>query len=107
MAATPTKPLFVEEVTDDLQYLNIDTPCGKKQANSRLQGRVKGKVLFSSISGIANTKWTDEELQSLTSFLMLYTDGQSWVAHKDDNFWNQAGVFIQQQLKTSHCRTGV
>jgi len=38
---------------------------------------------------------------------MLHTDGKSWVAHKDDKFWSQAGIFIQQQLKISHCRTGV
>ena len=51
-------------------------------------------------------KWTDEEFQALISFLMLYTDGNSWPSHKDENFWDKAGAFIQQQLQTNHCRTG-
>jgi len=38
---------------------------------------------------------------------MLHTDGKSGVAHKDDKFWSQAGIFIQQQLNTSHYCTGV
>lgn len=96
--ATPTRS--VQEVTDGLTSLNIDTPCTKKSsAASKLQGRVKGKVLFPPASQSQITKWSDEELQALTTFLMLYTDGKSWVAHKDDKFWNQAGVFIQQRLK--------
>ena len=103
--AAPTRS--VQKMTDILSSLNIDTPCAKKSsATSKLHGRVKGKVLFPPVSQGQTTKWSDEELQALTAFLMLYTDGKSWVAHKDDKFWNQAGVFIQQQLKTSHCRTG-
>ena len=59
--ATPTKNRLVKEVTDELQYLNIDTPCGKrKQTNSRLQGRVKGKILFYPDSKVASTKWNNE-----------------------------------------------
>ena len=68
---------------------------------------MKGKILFPPVSEVASTKWGDEELQTATSFLMLHTDGKLWVAHKDDKFWSQAGVFMQQQLKTSHCHTGV
>jgi len=37
---------------------------------------------------------------------MLYTDGNSWPSHKDENFWDKAGAFIQQQLQTDHCRAG-
>ena len=104
---TPTASNSVQEVTDVLSSLNIDTPCAKNTSSiSRLQGRVKGKILFPPPSQGQMTRWSDEELQALTAFLMLYTDGKSWVAHKDDKFWNQAGVFIQQQLKTSYCRTG-
>lgn len=29
----------------------------------------------------------------LTCFIMLYTDGKAWVAHKDSHFWDQAGLF--------------
>ena len=37
----------VQEMTDVLSSLNIDTPCAKKSsAASELQRRVKGKVLF-------------------------------------------------------------
>ena len=47
-------------------------------------------------------KWSNKEFKELISFLILYTDGKSWMAHKDSKFWDQAGIFIQQQLKTNH-----
>ena len=50
--------------------------------------------------------WTDAELRCLTLFLVLHTDGKTWVAHKNFRFWDQAGVFIQQLLHTAYCRSG-
>jgi len=59
---TLTKHSFVQEVMDDLHNLNIGTPCiKKKQATSRLRGRVKGKILFLLVSEPASTKWSDDE----------------------------------------------
>ncbi len=50
--------------------------------------------------------WSVDEEQSLVSFLMLYTAGDTWVAHKNMFFWLSAGKFIQQKTKTFHCRSG-
>ena len=50
--------------------------------------------------------WTDQEIYSLVLFLMLCTDGKSWVAHKDMKFWEDAGTFVKQHSHSSYCRTG-
>ena len=50
--------------------------------------------------------WVEEEVKCLIDFLLLYTDGKSWVSHKDAAFWNQAGIYIQQQAKMPYCRSG-
>lgn len=52
-------------------------------------------------------KWTEAELKCLTEFIMLYTEGTTWISHKNMNFWNQAAVYIQQLLQTFHRRTGI
>ena len=75
---------------------------------------MRGKVLFPTTAEAGTTverkdhrvKWSDEEFKALVAFLMLYTDGTYRVAHTDAKFWNRAGLFIQQQLKTVHCRSG-
>ncbi len=51
-------------------------------------------------------EWTDGEREKLTEFLLLYTEGKSWVLHKDMHFWESCGKFIQQFTLTSHCRSG-
>ena len=67
----------VQEMTDVPSSLNIDTPCAKKSsATSELQRRVKVKVLFPPASQSLVTKWSNKELQTLTAFIMLYTDGK-------------------------------
>ena len=50
--------------------------------------------------------WSDKELLFLVQFLMLFTDGKTWVAHKEKKFWDDAGSFIHQQSHTCHCCTG-
>jgi len=106
LEAMPTRCSSVKKITDVFSSLSIDTPC-KSLSTTRLRGRVKGKTLFpATASQGQSTKWSDEELQALTSFFMLYIDGKFWVAHKDYKFWCQAGIFIQQQVKTNHCHTG-
>jgi len=109
--AAPKMPDTVHEVAKELSSLSFGTPK-KEAATSRLRGRVRGKVLFPVESGATaerkdhRVKWSDEEFKSLVAFLMLYTDGTYWVAHSDAKFWDQADLFIQQQLKTVHCRSG-
>ena len=52
------------------------------------------------------TMWSEAELKQLTLFLLLHTDGKTWISHKNYKFWDSAGEFIQQILHTSHCRSG-
>ena len=86
-----------------------DTPKSRPGPKVGITGKkVKGKILFQSEGPKDQPKWSDEELRMLTCFIMLYTDGKAWVAHKDSQFWDQVGLFIQQQLHTSnrHSRVG-
>jgi hypothetical protein len=50
--------------------------------------------------------WSEEECGVLVEFLMLMTDGKDWPIHKQMPFWEHAGQFVQQQLRTTHLRTG-
>ena len=50
--------------------------------------------------------WTLDETKYLIYFLMLHTDGKSWVVHKDYHFWDEAGAFIQLRVHSPHKRSG-
>ena len=52
--------------------------------------------------------WTAEE-QALVTFILLYTDGKKWVsrASKGDQFWKNAGAYIQSQVHSEFVRTGI
>ena len=41
--------------------------------------------------------WSTKEVRILISFIMLDTDGKSWVTHRDALFWTKASVCVQQQ----------
>lgn len=51
--------------------------------------------------------WSVEETKSLVLFIMLYSDGKAWMTHKDFNFWNEAGGFIQRRVHTPYKRSGI
>ena len=99
----------LQEATSALNRLHVvDSPKSRVICSdgnrSRLNTEAKPRVLFCKKQ--ENVSWSDDELYSLVLFMMSNTDGKTWVAHKDHKFWSDAGVFIQQQLHTSHCRTG-
>jgi len=50
--------------------------------------------------------WTDVEVGALSVFISQENDGLVRVACKELEFWDRAAVFIQQQAKTVHRRTG-
>ena len=103
--------MAVDQLTVSVRRLGIvDTP--KSSRRKGVQPQLTGRVLFKEEQeSLKSTRtlpeWSDEEFEALCSFLMLYTDGKSWPAHKDYRFWNQAGLFIQQRSRTSHCRSGM
>jgi len=47
-----------------------------------------------------------EEMYALIQFLMFHTDGKTWVTHKDEKFWDDAGGFVQCYSQSVHCRSG-
>lgn len=116
IVSTPTghvSSINMEELSGTMRSVSLEeTPKSRRPQSSRVPMRLGGKVLFRDVS--PGTKestsrlpnWAEEEVKCLIGFLMLYTDGQSWVAHKDSVFWGQAGVYIQQQAKTLYCRSG-
>ena len=84
-----------------IYYLWLKCSDGKR---FRLNSEAKGKVLFYKKQD--NVIWLDDELYSLIPFMMLFTDGKAWVAHKNSKFWEVARKFVQQRSCTAHCRTG-
>ena len=111
--ATPpdhVSTIDVRSLERSLQGLEFgDTPSRKPKWK---KGFVKGKVLFRSddearCSTRELPNWTHGELRSLTSFLMLFTDGKVFVSHKNMRFWSEAGKFIQREENTGYCRSGM
>ena len=99
----------IQEATSSLNRLQIvESPKSRLKCSdgkrSRLNSEAKGKVLFYKKQD--NVIWSDDELYSLILFMMLFTDGKAWVAHKNSKFWEDAGKFVQQRSRTAHCRTG-
>ena len=100
----------VEELTLSFSEMRgaCQTPTLKRSASkptSRLPSGAKGKVLFPRQEQM-NAKWLNKEVYALTIFLMLHTDGKSWVTHKDKKFWEDAGSFVQLHSQSVHRRTG-
>ena len=82
----------------------------------RRQGATR-RVLFSSQEILTDTasnrssfpSWSQQEELALIRFLLLYTDGTSWSSRsgKGDRFWEKAGIYIQREISSSYCRTGL
>lgn len=110
---TPDKEVAVDQLTVSVRSLGIvDTPKSSRSRRRGVRPQLTGRVLFKEEQDTSKgtrtlPEWSDEEFEALCSFLMLYTDGKSWPAHKDYRFWKQAGLFIQQRSKTSYCRSGM
>ena len=43
-------------------------------------------------------KWTEEELRTLTEFVLFHTAGSKWPAHKQTKFWRAASDYLKQRL---------
>ena len=115
----PTTPEHsnVVDITDTFHELNLQgTPKSSRHHITKpgslrkehhpepLQAR---KILFSAkVTSESLPNWTVAELEGLVLFIMLHSSGREWVTRKQKQFWDQAGTFIQQLLKTSYCRTG-
>ena len=74
---------------------------------SHRKGQLTAKKLFQQqAKKVQSPEWTDEEHKQLLEFMLLYTDGKTWVMHKEMRFWEAAGKFIQQRLQTVNRRSG-
>ena len=74
-------------------------------------GRLRSKQLKFSDSPQARARampeWSNEELQNVVQYILLYSDGTSWPAHKDMRFWDGAAKFIYTKGYTTHQRSGI
>ena len=121
-APEPPSTTAIDQLTVSVRDVHLeDTPKSRRQQGRGLRTGLHRKRLFpksevTQASPLVLQKtpqqyerlpnWTDAELSGLTEFLMLHTDGKTWVAHKDNQFWDQAGAFLQQLHKTSYRRSG-
>ena len=103
--ATPTTPSF--------HSLESTPKSRRRQPKSLLTNSCVPQRLFTPSVAVTShkkstnlPKWTDAELQYLTLFLLLHTDGKSWTLRKDANFWDKAGEFIQQLVRSPYYRSG-
>ena len=99
----------VSSSTLKLEQLSIpDTPKSRRaKGRSKYGDTPRVKLHFGeSQPRPSMSAWTDHKLAALVEFVMLFTDGKSWVAHKDDRFWKEAGLFVQRKVQSVHCRTG-
>ena len=106
LLSLPTTPK--ESVAPDVQTLsqiaNLSleaTPKVKKKSRPRIlfESRRESADNGNSLDAhVDQVQWSEKELQLFTTFILLYTDGKTWVAHKNVKFWKKAGVFIQQNM---------
>ena len=98
-----------------LSHILIDTtPKARHPKRARTRGRRRvrfgdqhtGHDSVTGSKSLCLPRGSERELLKLTTFLLLYTKGDSWAAHKDMTFWEAAGTFIQSQLHTDYCRSG-
>lgn len=106
--STPPSGEATVEITDAFSRLEV-TP----KSRSRRRCLSQKKLDFSSVpeqsSKYKQSKmpnWSIEEIRCLLTFLMLHTDGTYWVGHKNSQFWDRAGNFIQTLIHSLHCRSG-
>ena len=52
-------------------------------------------------------QWSENEVEALAQFVLFYTPGEKWPAHKQLNFWTGASDFIQQRVGTDVTRSGI
>ncbi len=78
----------------------VETPRSSGVRTSRVRRKLFEKAKKTQYP------WSTEEMKSLISFVMLYSDGQSWMTHKDCRFWGEAGSFIQSRVYTPYKRSG-
>lgn len=105
-ASTPTKRVSgvdVEHVRRGIAAVSmVDSPRSRSKSKS-----VKTKRKLFTKERVSQPPWTVEETKSLLCFLMLHTDGKSWMSHKDFHFWEKAGAFIQFRVHSPHLRSGM
>ena len=90
-----------------LSHLLIDTTSkSRPPKRARTSDQHTGHDSVTGSKSMCLLRWSERELLKPTTFLVLYTKGDYWAAHKDMTFWEAAGTFIQSQLHTNYCRSG-
>ena len=95
----PPEPSLVSSLTK-LRHQRQETASYSPRSHKK--GKFSGKRLFEANKPLKPPEWTQEEQRQLVEFLLLYTDGKTWM----QRFWGAAGKFIQQCLQTLYRRSG-
>ena len=82
------------------------SPSSRPRLRQGIRDQIIGKKLFGKHTKNQPPVWSKEEESRLIEFMLIFTEGKSWVMHKYTPFWNEAGKHIQRCLKTFHRRSG-
>ena len=101
---TPPKGIVqvdVERIQSALLQLTINT--GTDSPRSTKSGQLQKRRLFQ-----LPVPWSVSEEHALVCFILLHSDGKSWVSRRsDESFWNRAADYICTRLNSPHLRTGL
>lgn len=102
IAAFSTPTMSTVDLTETLSTIEFTPKRSKKKCNLRK------KLQFSKSPRVqVMPAWKENEFKHLVQYLMLYTDGKSWISDYSNNaFWTNAGKFIQSQVHSFYCRSG-
>lgn len=102
-------PPNVDSVVQSLSKLSVTPKRAQTQepkSRRRLVYTVEDQL--SPKNKLAMPAWSEEEYTHLVEYLMLYTDGKSWISeYQNFPFWNGAGKFVQSRVHSVHCRSGI
>ena len=91
----------------DAQSEVVTTP--KSRGRSLLRRR---RILFSyeqrsTFDSAITPPWSTSELLGLVIYLVEHGHASTWPRQMSRNFWDEAGKFVQSQVKSAYCRSGM
>ena len=96
-----------EALPSQLANLSLDvTPKVRKKSRQRVLFAAGDSSVSCSVEESSSIRWSDDEMLHLVEYLLHNSDGNSWIASKNKQFWKNAEKFIQHYSSTLHCRTG-
>lgn len=83
---------------EQLSTSTTNTYVEVRPADSRLAAAVSSTTATEVLRGeITQQLWSDAEEKALVEFILLYGEGSSWPATKDDKYWESAAKFVHER----------